>query len=92
MATKVPNTNLYAFSDSNIKSATLYVPASALESYKATAPWSSFGTILAVKEDTGVEGVAADKGADRDGKFLENGRIAIMRNGVKYNAGGLLLR
>lgn len=39
-------TNSYAFYDSPIAYATLYVPAIALDDYKSTAPWSSFGTIL----------------------------------------------
>ena len=31
--------------------ATLHVPEPALETYKATAPWSKFGSIVALKED-----------------------------------------
>ena len=46
-AEDVPMTNTNAFS--NQANATLYVPASALEDYKNTAPWSSFGTIVALK-------------------------------------------
>ena len=42
-AEKVPSTGSNAFDYSNIENATLHVLASALETYKTTAPWSSFG-------------------------------------------------
>ena len=46
-------TGRYAFDshDSYTENATLYVPESALDNYKTTVPWSSFGTILAIKDD-----------------------------------------
>ena len=42
----VPNTDSDAFSNSNIESATLHVPAGSLEAYRTTDPWSSFGTLV----------------------------------------------
>ena len=36
------------FNDSNIESATLHVPSSALSYYQTTEPWSGFGTIKAL--------------------------------------------
>ena len=50
-AATVPSTNTDAFDDSNIENATLHVPASAINSYKATAPWSSFGTIVSLTDE-----------------------------------------
>ena len=47
-AEKVPLTDATAFEDSNIRYSTLYVPSSALSSYKTTAPWSGFGTFKAL--------------------------------------------
>ena len=44
----------YVFYDSDVKSATLYVPASAIDAYKTTEPWSKFGTIQTL-EGTEVE-------------------------------------
>ena len=41
-ADKIPSTQTNAFNDSYIEYATLHVPASAIESYRTTAPWSSF--------------------------------------------------
>ena len=56
-AEEVPSTDFDAFDDSNIENATLYVPASAIEAYKTTEPWSDFGTIKAIEVADGVESV-----------------------------------
>ena len=53
-AEEVPSTISDAFDYSNIENATLHVPASAIEAYKTTAPWSGFGTIKAL-EGTGTD-------------------------------------
>ena len=37
------------------RNATLHVPASAIEAYKTTEPWSSFGTIKAIEDSNGIE-------------------------------------
>ena len=34
---------------------TLHVPASAIEAYKTTEPWSDFGTIKAIEDADGIE-------------------------------------
>lgn len=47
-AESVPNTVSNAFADSHPEYITLHVPVTALENYKATEPWSSFGTIVAL--------------------------------------------
>ena len=44
-AEEIPYTDTEAFYESNIENATLHVPASAVNSYKNTAPWSSFGKV-----------------------------------------------
>ena len=51
-AEEVPETYSNAFSNSSISSATLHVPASSLEAYRTTAPWSSFGSIVALPNPT----------------------------------------
>ena len=48
-AEKVPSTNTDAFENTYPQYATLYVPASAINDYKTTAPWSEFGTIKAIE-------------------------------------------
>ena len=45
-AEDVPNTSSTAFEGSCPENVTLYVPASAKDSYRTTAPWSSFKDVL----------------------------------------------
>lgn len=51
-AENVPKTDRTVFANSFIEYATLYVPASSVEAYKSSAPWSGFKQILPVKSDT----------------------------------------
>lgn len=44
-ANNMPEINEYAFLNTNIQNATLYVPENLKEDYGATAPWSGFGAI-----------------------------------------------
>jgi len=55
-ADNVPNTENNVFRNTPIASATLHVPAASIEAYRTTAPWSGFGTIVALKADdpTGI--------------------------------------
>ena len=46
LAANVPRTHIDAFWGVPYASITLYVPASAIDKYKATEPWSKFGNIL----------------------------------------------
>ena len=55
-AEEVPSAGYDAF-DGFSNYATLYVPASAIEAYKTTEPWSEFGTIKAIDTTEGVESV-----------------------------------
>ena len=74
-AEEVPSASSNVF-DSNIKNATLYVPASAIEAYKTTKPWSSFATIKAIEDADGIES-AKERG------------IAIQSVGGSINISGL---
>ena len=56
-ATQVPNTSSNAFYASFIQYKTLHVPAASLEAYSTTAPWSDFGTIIAIEEELNTENV-----------------------------------
>ena len=58
-AESVPSTGDYVFKGMDIANVTLHVPASAIEAYKTTAPWSGFGTIKAIEETEGIESVEA---------------------------------
>lgn len=46
----VPETSTNAFASLHPENATLYVPYNVVNSYKATEPWSSFGTITSIEE------------------------------------------
>ena len=51
-AENVPNTDTDAFKDSYIEYATLHVPASAVNAYKAADPWKNFKSVVAIGGDT----------------------------------------
>ena len=51
LATSVPSTSSDAFNESYPEYMTLHVPEEAINSYKATAPWSSFGTVVTLDGD-----------------------------------------
>ena len=54
LAENVPSTNTSAFDGSYVEYAILHVPASALNAYKNTAPWSGFGTFETLSGDAPV--------------------------------------
>jgi hypothetical protein len=51
LATDVPTTGSDAFKESYPEYMKLHVPAEAINSYKTTAPWSSFGNIVTLDGD-----------------------------------------
>ena len=53
-AESVPTTDVEAFFDTPIASATLHVPAGSVEKYKTTSPWNAFGNIVALEAQYGV--------------------------------------
>ena len=50
-AENVPTTQSSAFQNSYIEDVTLHVPAASVNDYKSTAPWSGFGTIVALDDE-----------------------------------------
>ncbi len=48
LAESVPETDKTVFDNSSTQSATLHVPASALDAYKNATPWKNFNTIVAI--------------------------------------------
>ena len=53
-ATSVPSTGNNAFDYIPLSSATLYVPEASVAAYKATAPWSDFGTIKPMGDEESI--------------------------------------
>ena len=63
-----PPTNVFFSENCQINYVTLHVPKGSLDKYKATVPWSNFGTIVALSEgDPGYE-----NGQDEDIAFSHN--------------------
>ncbi|SDF64583.1 Leucine rich repeat-containing protein [Bacteroidales bacterium KHT7] len=77
-ATKLPETNENTFGIHGlyINYATLYVPASAINEYKATAPWSWFGTILPIEDAT----TQIDAASTNDYNIVANGNDIIVKS------------
>lgn len=50
-STKIPETNISAFQNSNIENVTLHVPAESVDAYKAASPWKGFKEIVQIVED-----------------------------------------
>ncbi len=85
LAEKVPETGMAAFSDTPVESATLHVPASAIDAYKTTSPWSDFGSIVPLTEDEidAVDDVqAAGVAAEADRYDLQGHMIAGPQKGI----------
>lgn len=82
----VPSTETNAFNGSWINYATLHVPASALNDYKTTAPWSGFGTLKTIVNVT-LEKCATPTISYIDGKvvFACDTDGAIVKSNFKDN-------
>ena len=61
-AESVPNTTADAFNGSYPEYVTLHVPAKAMVSYKATAPWSNFGEIVSLTNEL-ITGITLNQNA-----------------------------
>ena len=59
-ALSVPTTAADAFDNTPIGNATLLVDDNFVSSYKSTAPWSGFGTIMGFNEATGIKSIRID--------------------------------
>lgn len=70
-AEKIPNTNKDAFKDSYIEYVILHMPASAINAYKTTEPWSSFKEFVALSGD-GMSKCATPTIIFENGKLLFN--------------------
>ena len=87
-AEQVPETHLGAFTGSYIEYATLHVPESATEAYKAVAPWNQFKNFW---DPSGISSISEDKPStapiyDLQGHRHNNrtGKGIFIQNGKKY--------
>ncbi len=90
----VPEVSLYTFNDSYIDYATLHVPASAVEVYKAAEIWKEFGKIEAI-EGTDIQQPKSHvtptdapvytlqgqrvESVPRKGIFIQNGKKVVIK-------------
>lgn len=68
-----------------------YVPNRAYLVHEKASSESNMRIVFADDETTGISNAVSEKSA-RDGKFMENGRIVILKNGVKYNVAGQTIK
>jgi hypothetical protein len=94
-AERVPSTYSNAFEGSYPEYITLHVPDASIDSYKATAPWSSFGKIVGLTpEETGIDELKGENGTEcsavydlsgrrvqkaQKGIFIQNGKVVMVR-------------
>lgn len=79
-STTPPICDSNAFSDIDLSSCTLIVPEQSKSLYETAAVWKDFG-----KLETGLGSVTADEAGRANGKYIEGGRLVIVKGGVKYN-------
>lgn len=82
LAEKVPDAETSAFHLSIDNNKTLHVPSTSLDKYKNTYPWSTFGSIVAMKdEELGLDGVFTEQTPTKyytlDGRENETGRKGL---------------
>ena len=93
-AEDVPYTYSNAFNSYYIQNATLHVPAASLESYRATAPWSWFGKIVALTpEETGIDELKGENGTENSAVYdLSGRRVQKAQKGVFIQNGKVMVR
>ena len=82
------------FEFSPIADATLHVPAASVDSYKATAPWSGFGKIVALTEDeTGIDELKGENGKVKTALYdLSGRRVQKGQKGIFIRDGKVMVR
>ena len=93
-AKDVPSTESSAFNGSYPENATLHVPAASIDSYKARAPWSKFGKIVALTpEETGIDELKGENGKVKTALYdLSGRRVQKGQKGVFIQNGKVMVR
>ena len=84
----------WSFYGSYLENATLHVPAASLESYRATAPWSWFGNIVALTpEETGVDELKGENGTENSAVYdLSGRRVQKAQKGIFIQNGKVMIK
>ena len=74
--------------------ATLHVPDASVDSYKATAPWSGFGKIVALTpEETGIDELKGEYGKRKTVVFdLSGRRVQKAQKGIFIRDGKVVVK
>ena len=93
-AEKVPSTKSDAFNGSNPENATLNVPNASIDRYKARAPWSKFGKIVALTpEESGIDELKGENGTENSAVYdLSGRRVQKAQKGVFIQNGKVMVR
>ena len=93
-AKDVPSTESNAFNGSYPENATLHVPAASIDSYKARAPWSSFGKIVALTpEETGIDELKGENGKRKTAVYdLSGRRVQKGQKGIFIRDGKVVVK
>ena len=93
-AEKVPSTVSDAFSGSYPENATLHVPATSVDSYKAKTLWSSFGKIVALTpEETGIDELKGENGKRNSAVYdLSDRRVQKAQKGIFIRDGKVVVK
>lgn len=82
----IPATSADVFIQSSIEKATLHVPAALVETYKNTAPWNGFGSIVALTDDdpkvTGIHSYTKDDVSPINTYTLDGKRVQNPQRGI----------
>ena len=91
-ATTPPQVEARTFEDVD-RSIPVYVPAAAVNQYKAAPVWQEFNIQGQGHVATDVENISSDNGYGvmENGKIMRNGQLIIIRDGVEYNTLGQAL-
>ena len=93
-AEDVPSTQSDAFDGSYPENATLHVPDASIDSYKASAPWSGFGKIVALTpEETGIDELKGENGKVKTEIFdLSGRRVQKAQKGIFIRNGKVMVK
>ena len=80
--------NTYDVSASSTEGTTLSITADPVYTVRAANAKGGFGEAAVVVVATGINEVNAEAAAAEDGKFVENGKVVIVKNGKKFTAAG----
>lgn len=80
--------NTYDVSASSTEGTTLSITADPVYTVRAANAKGGFGEAAVVVVATGINEVNAEGAAAEDGKFVENGKVVIVKNGKKFTAAG----